>query len=124
MSVDRFHLVSLFISNPCTPSTLSKEAFVYCVCPTEFPQAPFAWKYYDEKEPYTSSDDQATSLCPISLHIYLSMHLCMYVSLYLCAYVCIDVFTRVCIYVCIYVSMHLFTYSSVYAYTLFCRHTD
>ena len=46
MCVDRFHIVSLFLSNPCTPSTLSKEAFVYFVCPTEIPQPPFAWKYY------------------------------------------------------------------------------
>ena len=46
MCVDRFHIVSLFLSNPCTPSTLSKEAFVYCVCPTEIPQPPFAWKCY------------------------------------------------------------------------------
>ena len=45
MCVDRFH-VSLFLSNPCTPSTLSKEAFVYFVCPTRIPQPPFAWKYY------------------------------------------------------------------------------
>jgi len=45
--LDRFHIVSLFLSNPCTPSTLSKEAFVYFVlCPTEIPQPPFAWKYY------------------------------------------------------------------------------
>ena len=42
MSVDRVHLVSLFLSNLCTPSTLSKEAFVYFVCPTEIPQLPFA----------------------------------------------------------------------------------
>jgi len=47
MCVDRFHIVSLFLSNPCTPSTLSKEAFVYFVCPTEIPQPPFAWKYYE-----------------------------------------------------------------------------
>jgi len=46
MRVDRDHIVSLFLSNPCTPSTLSKEAFVYFVCPTEIPQPPFAWKYY------------------------------------------------------------------------------
>ena len=46
MCVDRFYIVSLFLSNPCTPSTLSKEAFVYFVCPTEIPQPPFAWKYY------------------------------------------------------------------------------
>jgi hypothetical protein len=46
MGVDRFHIVSLFLSSPCTPSTLSKEAFVYFVCPTEIPQPPFAWKYY------------------------------------------------------------------------------
>ena len=46
MCVDRFHIVSLFLSNPCTPSTLSKEAFVYFVCPTRIPQPPFAWKYY------------------------------------------------------------------------------
>ena len=46
MCVDRFHIVSLFLSNPCTPSTLSKEAFVYFVCPTEIPQPPFAWKCY------------------------------------------------------------------------------
>jgi len=49
MCVDRFHIVSLFLSNPCTPSTLSKEAFVYFVCPTEIPQPPFAWKYYSKK---------------------------------------------------------------------------
>jgi len=42
MCVDRLHIVSLFLSNPCTPSTLSKEAF----CPTEIPQPPFEWKYY------------------------------------------------------------------------------
>jgi len=46
MCVDRFHIVSLFLYNPCTPSTLSKEAFVYFVCPAEIPQPPFAWKYY------------------------------------------------------------------------------
>jgi hypothetical protein len=46
MCVDHFHIVSLFLSNPCTPSTLSKEAFVYFVCPTEIPQPPFAWNYY------------------------------------------------------------------------------
>jgi len=46
MCVDCFHIVSLFLSNPCTPS---KEAFVYFVCPTEIPQPPFAWKYYDVK---------------------------------------------------------------------------
>ena len=46
MCVDRFNIASLFLSNPCTPSTLSKEAFVYFVCPTEIPQPPFAWKYY------------------------------------------------------------------------------
>ena len=46
MCVDRFHIVSLFLSNTCTPSTLFKEAFVYFVCPTEIPQPPFAWKYY------------------------------------------------------------------------------
>jgi len=46
MCVDRFHIVSLFLFNPCTPSTLSKEAFVYFVCPTEIPQPLFAWKYY------------------------------------------------------------------------------
>jgi len=40
MFVDHFHIVSLFLSNPCTPSTLSKEAFVYFVCPTEIPQPP------------------------------------------------------------------------------------
>jgi len=44
MGVDRFHIVFLFLSSPCT---LSKEAFVYFVCPTEIPQLPFAWKYYD-----------------------------------------------------------------------------
>jgi len=37
MCVDRFHIVSLFLSNPCTPSTLSKEAFkglcILCVLP-------------------------------------------------------------------------------------------
>ena len=33
MCVDRFHSVSFFLSNPCTSSTLSKEAFVYFVCP-------------------------------------------------------------------------------------------
>jgi len=47
MCVDRFHIVSLFLSNPCTPSTLSKEAFMYSVCPTEIPQPPFSWKYYE-----------------------------------------------------------------------------
>ena len=48
MCVDHFHIVSPFLSHPCTPSTLSKEAFVYFVCPTEIPQppGPFAWKYY------------------------------------------------------------------------------
>ena len=46
MCVDRFHIASLFLSNPCTPSTLSKEVFVYFVCPTEIPQPPCAWKYY------------------------------------------------------------------------------
>ena len=45
MCVDRFHIVSLFLSNPCTPFTLSKEALVYFVCPTEIPQPPSAWKY-------------------------------------------------------------------------------
>jgi len=34
------------VSIPCTPSTLSQEAFVYFVCPTEIPQPPFEWKYY------------------------------------------------------------------------------
>jgi len=46
MGVDRFHIVSLFLSRPCTPSTLSQEALVYFVCPTKIPQPPFAWKYY------------------------------------------------------------------------------
>jgi len=46
MCVDCFHIVSLFRSNLCTPSTLCKEAFVYFVCPTEIPQPPFSWKYY------------------------------------------------------------------------------
>jgi len=46
MCVKCFHIVYLFLSNPCTPSTLSKEAFVYFVCPTEITQPPFAWKYY------------------------------------------------------------------------------
>jgi len=46
MCADCFHIVSLFLSNPCTPSTLSMEAFVYFVCHTEIPQPPFAWKYY------------------------------------------------------------------------------
>jgi len=45
MCVDRLHIVSLFLSNPCTTSTLSKEAFVYFVCHTEIPQPPFPWKY-------------------------------------------------------------------------------
>jgi len=45
MGVDRVHVVSLFLSNPSTPSTLSKKLFVYFVCPTEIPQTPFAWKY-------------------------------------------------------------------------------
>jgi len=45
MCVDCFQIVSLFLSNPCTPSTLSNEAFVYFVCLTENPQPPFAWKY-------------------------------------------------------------------------------
>jgi len=44
--VDRFHIVSLCLSRSCTPSDLSKEAFVYFVCPTEIPQPPFALKYY------------------------------------------------------------------------------
>jgi len=44
------HIVSLFLSNPCTPSTLSLEAFVYFVCPTKIPQPPFAWKYYMRTE--------------------------------------------------------------------------
>ena len=48
MGVDRFHTVCLFLSSPCT---LSKEAFVYFVCPTEIPQPPFAWKYYPD-DPY------------------------------------------------------------------------
>ena len=48
MYVDRFNIFSLFLSNPCTPSTLSKDAFVYFVCPTKIPQPPFAWKHcYD-----------------------------------------------------------------------------
>jgi len=46
MCVHRFHIVSLFFSNPCTSSTLSKEAFVYFVYPTEIPQPHFVWKYY------------------------------------------------------------------------------
>jgi len=46
MGVDRFHIVSLFLSSPCTPSTLSKEASVYFVCPTEISRPPFAWKYF------------------------------------------------------------------------------
>ena len=46
MCVDCFHIVSLFLSNPCTPSTLGKEAFVYFVCPTKFLQPPFAWTYH------------------------------------------------------------------------------
>jgi len=40
MCVDRFHIVSLFLSNPCTTGTLSKEACVYFVCATEIPQPP------------------------------------------------------------------------------------
>jgi len=51
MFVDRFHIVFLFLSNPCTPSSLSKEAFVYFVCPTEIPQPPFTWKYYGPSTP-------------------------------------------------------------------------
>ena len=46
MGLHRFHIVSLFLSNPYIPSTLSKEAFVIFVCPTEIPQPPFAWKYF------------------------------------------------------------------------------
>jgi len=46
MCVDCFRIVSPFLPNPRDPSTLSKEAFVYFVCPTEIPQPPFAWKYY------------------------------------------------------------------------------
>jgi len=41
--VSSLSLSSFF--NLCTPSTLSKESFVYFVCPTEIPQLPFAWKY-------------------------------------------------------------------------------
>jgi len=51
MCVDRFHIVSLFLSNPCTPSNLSKEVFVYFVCPTEITQPAFAWKYYQSLTP-------------------------------------------------------------------------
>jgi len=40
MCVDCFHIVSLFLSNPCTPGTLSKEAFVYFVCLTKFHNLP------------------------------------------------------------------------------------
>jgi len=29
-----------------TPSTLTNEAFVYFVYPTEIPEPPLAWKYY------------------------------------------------------------------------------
>jgi len=67
MCVDRFHIVSLFLSNPCTPSTLSKEAFVYFVCPgpTEIPQPPFAWKYYS-----------STNMCGGVLHCVALCHGC------------------------------------------------
>jgi len=43
MCLNRFHIVFLFLSDHCTPNTLSKEAFEYFVCPTEIPQPPFAW---------------------------------------------------------------------------------
>ena len=83
------------------------------------------WSRLQQKEPYFSSDDQATSLCPISLSAYLSIHASIYVYVsVLCAYVCIDVFTRLCIFVCIYVSKHLFIYLSVCTCILSCRHTD
>jgi len=51
MCVDCFHIVCLFLSNPCTPSILSKEAFVYFVCPIQIPQPPFAWRYYSFAKP-------------------------------------------------------------------------
>ena len=41
MCVDGFNIVSLFLSNPCISSTLSKEAFVYFMCPTKIQQPPF-----------------------------------------------------------------------------------
>ena len=52
----------LFFSNTCTPSTLSKEVFVYFVCPTEIPQPPFSWKYY--------SHDPYYRLGPVPLFLY------------------------------------------------------
>jgi len=48
MEVDRVHVVSIFLSDLCspsTPSTLSLESLVYFVCPTKIPQLPFAWNY-------------------------------------------------------------------------------
>jgi len=48
MCVDCFHIVSLFLSNPCTPSTLCNQAIVYFVSPTEIAQLPFARKYYGD----------------------------------------------------------------------------
>ena len=51
MCVDRFHIVSLFLSNHCTPSNLSKEVFMYFVCPAEITQPAFAWKNYQSLTP-------------------------------------------------------------------------
>ena len=68
--------------------------------------------YSDEKEPYTSSNDQATSLCPISLSAYLSIHasiyLCVSVSMRVCEYLCIHASMHLCVYPCIYLSIYLY----------------
>jgi len=77
MCADRFHIVSLFLHNPCTPSTLCKEAFVYFVCPTEIPQPPFAWKYYFSQCILTPSIIQHTiSLRVCMSHIYALIKAC------------------------------------------------
>ena len=70
MVVDRFHIVSLFLSNPCTPNTLSQEAFVYFVCPTKIPQPPFAWKYYLSSGNFkkTSANKYWQETSPSQLH--------------------------------------------------------
>ena len=46
MYVDHIHIASSVLSNPCTPSTPSKEQVVCFVCHTKIPQLPFTWKYY------------------------------------------------------------------------------
>ena len=63
--------------------------------------------YSDEKKPYTSSDNQATSLCLISLSTYLSS----YASIYLCVSVsmrmCVLMYSRVYASTCVSMYMSL-----------------